>query len=78
MATSREVEVLVHEILHAIAYNTGLFWTYPNNRDLEEHVVDTMANAIILILKDNPELIDYIKESLHVDKESKSEEKAVF
>lgn len=73
MPASREAEVLLHEVLHAVAYNTGLFWTYPNKHDLEEHVVDTIANGIILVLKDNPTLIDYFKENLHGTEERKED-----
>lgn len=62
---SREAEVLLHEILHAICYNSNVFNGIENKHEHEEHVVDTLANALILVFKDNPSLIDYIKEMLN-------------
>ena len=66
---TREVEVLIHELLHGICYFTNVFSDVPEKRAHEEHVVDTIANGITLILKDNPKLIDYIKENLHGQEE---------
>lgn len=59
---SREAEVLLHEVFHGVAYNSNLF---NGIRDHEEHVVDTLANGMILIFKDNPDLLDYFVEALH-------------
>jgi hypothetical protein len=58
---TQAAEILMHEVFHGIAYHTNVF---EGMRDKEEHVVDTMATGLILILKDNPELVDYLKESL--------------
>ena len=57
---SQEANVLLHELLHGIAYYTNAFNGMPEK---EEHIVDTYANGLILLFKDNPELVDYIKES---------------
>lgn len=58
----QQAEILLHEVLHGVAYHSNVF---EGMRDKEEHVVDTLATGIILILKDNPDLIEYFKESLN-------------
>lgn len=62
---SFEIEVLIHELLHAVARNSNTFGMMDDAHKVEEHVVDTLSNGFTLILKDNPTLIDYIKERLH-------------
>lgn len=62
---TKRVETLIHEILHAIAYSSNVFHGVENKFAHEEHVVDTFANGVTLVLKDNPALVNYIKEILH-------------
>ena len=62
---SFEIEVLIHELLHAVARNSNTFNMLDDSQKVEEHVVDNLANGFTLILKDNPHLTDYIKERLY-------------
>ena len=62
MLPSKEVETLLHELLHFIAYYSNSFKGLDEH---EERVVDQTANGLTLLFKDNPLLLDYIKESLH-------------
>ena len=57
--SSRGVNTLIHEILHALIYQYGLA---EDVKDIEEKVVNTTANGLSAVFKDNPWLIDYIKE----------------
>lgn len=62
MQPSREVETLIHELFHQIGYYSN---TFVGCFEHEERIVDTLANGFTLILKDNPNLINYIKGNLH-------------
>lgn len=69
---SQEIEILIHELLHSINYYTNVLeMSTEEDRLKEEKYVDTMAAGLTLLLKDNPELIDYIKEKLHDNKEER-------
>lgn len=62
---TREAEVLLHEIMHGIAHNSQMFGNMTDVKEpgkLEEHVVSVMANGLVAVLVDNPELTDYLKE----------------
>lgn len=64
----REVEVLLHEIMHGICHNSKMFEVVHDEKErdrLEEHVVGLMANGVVAIMKDNPELIDFFKENIN-------------
>lgn len=62
---TKEAETLIHEILHGIFYSSNVLYSVENKGDLEEHLVDTLANALALVFKDNPELLDYLKKTLN-------------
>tara|TARA_B100001996_G_scaffold133032_1_gene101242 strand:- start:434 stop:793 length:360 start_codon:yes stop_codon:yes gene_type:complete len=59
--SSRGVNTLIHEILHAIVYQYGMA---EDLKDVEEKVVNTTANALSATFKDNTWLLDYIKKYL--------------
>ena len=52
------MDTLVHELLHVIANDYGLF----EDEDHEERVVSAMASGLIQILVRNPHLIPYLTE----------------
>jgi hypothetical protein len=55
----KAADVLLHEIGHAI------FWTWKlQDGDKEERIVSTMATAWTQVYRDNPWLIDWIKEAI--------------
>jgi len=56
LPTSRKVEVLIHECLHAILQGTNL--------DNEELVVGLLGEALSLFIKQNPTLLRRISTSL--------------
>ena len=58
LKSSRGVNTLIHEILHALIYQYGLA---EDVKDIEEKVVNTTANGLSAVFKDNPWLTDYIK-----------------
>ncbi len=64
---SREAEVLLHEVVHAVNYNSNAFGVVPPNirGDVEEHITDTISNGLILVLKDNPDLYKWMGERLY-------------
>lgn len=49
---------LMHEITHAILQQ----WNISLKEAAEESICDIMANAIIMIIKENPDLLEVIKE----------------
>lgn len=50
--------VVIHEILHAILENAGFEGEHP------EPLIDTIAYGILDLLRQNPNFVDYIYESL--------------
>ncbi len=64
------VNTIIHEILHAISY----MWYINFKTDSEEErIVSMFANALTTVFKDNPELIDWIKETFHTNDRKKRE-----
>ena len=61
MPPTLEAETAIHELLHAGGWVWGIEWT---SGEQEEHVVNSMANALASMFKDNPKLLDYLKDSL--------------
>lgn len=61
---TREAETLIHELLHLIGYFTN---TFNDIKEHEEKIVDNTSNGLYLLFKDNPELLDYLKESIKND-----------
>ena len=56
-----EAEVLLHEILHGVYYHKSL-----DIGDCEERVVNSLADGLIQVFKDNKGLFDYFKDRLDV------------
>lgn len=60
LAPTKMVYTLIHEINHAI------YWAYKlDDEDKEERIVSTFATAWTQIYRDNPALMDFIKEKLN-------------
>jgi len=57
---AQEANILLHEVMHGIGYHTNIFVDIP---DKEERIVDTFSNGLTMVLRDNPELVDYLKDS---------------
>lgn len=58
LKSRRGVNTMIHEILHAIVYQYGMA---EDLKDIEEKIVNTTANGLSAVFKDNPWLTDYIK-----------------
>ena len=56
---SHKQEVILHEILHSIVLN---FIPQLKDEEAEEQIVTVMANSLVLVLKDNPELVEFLTE----------------
>lgn len=54
---NRELQTLMHEVVHALIYERGLSDELRSN----ETLVNEMANGIINLIRNNPDLIEYIK-----------------
>lgn len=55
-----KINTLIHEMLHAIGFEYNVF---RGLEDQEEFIVDTLANALCTVMKDNPDLFyHFIKE----------------
>ena len=56
-SNDRKTAVLMHEIVHGIIYERGLM------SQIQDHelVCDEFASAFIGLVRDNPQLIDFIK-----------------
>jgi len=51
---------LVHEILHAIVFESGIAKVCGWNTDAEEEFVSVVAPWIQAVIQDNPALLDYL------------------
>ena len=51
-------ETLLHEVLHAVLYNTGISDRMTDKA--EEHLVRALSPALFSLLRDNPDLVQYI------------------
>lgn len=62
--------VMLHEILHAIAYAAGLNQADSplKEDDKEEIVVNQMANYLMGMFRDNPWFLDFIKKNMNQSK----------
>ena len=65
-----QANTLLHEILHGIVYQWGL---ESELDDKEERVVNTLANGLTTVFRDNPWLISFIKNK--VEEEKRNDEK---
>ena len=55
----QEAETLLHEVIHAIRAVTGI---YP--KDSEERIVSQMSIGMASVIRDNPDLIEWLQENL--------------
>ncbi len=53
-----EAEVVTHEVLHALFYHFNI------EQDNEEHLVQTLAHGLTMVMKDNPRYLAYLTEKL--------------
>lgn len=53
-------DTLLHEVLHAIFFLSGLFKTVDMAKEEEEKIVVTITPWILAALRDNPALVDYL------------------
>jgi hypothetical protein len=62
-----ELSTLLHEILHAICWQSSLSSEggILEKNKLEEVVVNSIANNLTQVFKENPALLSYIKESVN-------------
>lgn len=58
---SYEPVVLLHEIMHAIMYHQSLS-DLPH--DLEERIVNSVSEGLAALIRDNPQLIEYLSTRL--------------
>lgn len=55
---SRKKTTLMHEIMHALAHERGIDLS---RADSEETFCDEIGRAFLQIVRDNPDLVEYIK-----------------
>jgi len=65
-----QANTLIHEMLHGTVYQWGLDSALD---DKEERVVNTLANGLTTVFRDNPWLMNFIKNK--VEEEKKNDEK---
>lgn len=53
---------ILHEVLHSICYIFGLKFTKFTK---EEECVNTLANGLITLFRDNPEFLSWLQENIH-------------
>lgn len=51
-------ETLLHEVLHAVLFNTGISDRMTDKA--EEHLVRALSPALFSLLRDNPDLVQYL------------------
>lgn len=56
----QEAETLLHEMLHAIWYTMGI----SVEKDLEEKIVGPMSVGMAMVIRDNPDLMDWLRSEL--------------
>lgn len=49
----KQEQTFLHEIMHAIWWQTGLGKRYSEKRELEEEVISALSNGLYQVLKDN-------------------------
>jgi len=62
---------VLHEILHALVYNSSLnsdggALTDPKD---EEQVVNSLCNQLMTVIRDNPWLLDFLKDEINPEKQ---------
>lgn len=58
----QSVNTLIHEVLHAIYYTYGMREVLEDKH--EEYAVNTFANGLTQVFKDNPKFLEWAKENL--------------
>lgn len=53
-----KAKFLIHEVLHGLLHSRGLHEINDN-----EDIVDELAEGLILLIQDNPTLVDFVKTS---------------
>lgn len=53
-------EVILHEVLHAIFYATGVELTQVDMDHVEERAVATLAGGLVSVLRENPDLVAFL------------------
>lgn len=56
---SEQIATLLHECLHACFYTYGMREII-TDKEKEEYIVNTLSNAFIQIIRDNPKLIELL------------------
>lgn len=59
-----DVNTLIHEVLHATVYTQGIKMSHEE----EEFVVNSLANGLVGVIRENPLLIEYILDQLDMIK----------
>lgn len=59
----QKADTLLHEVLHACWWNgsIGSLEALSDNADHEEFIISHMSPWLLMVLRDNPELLDYLE-----------------
>lgn len=60
---NESVNLLIHEVLHAVYYTYGMR-NVIEDKTKEEYLVNTFANGLTQVIKDNPKFLEWVKENL--------------
>lgn len=60
LGPATERETILHELMHALWHMTLLEKAIPSAK--QEDIIYTLAPGLLLMLRDNPELVDYLLE----------------
>ena len=61
-APSCKRDTLLHEVLHAIIFCSGMVKTEDLSHEAEERLVRQLSPWILALLRDNPQLVSYLTE----------------
>jgi len=67
MVDGEKVNTILHEILHAIVHVWGIQFS---SNDTEEAIVNSMASALVTIIKDNPDFVLWMYNVFHEEEDS--------
>jgi hypothetical protein len=64
LAPDQKAETLIHEVLHAAWWigSVGSLEALKDDADVEEFVVSHLSPWLLMTLRDNPELVEYLRE----------------
>lgn len=60
-APQQRADTLLHEALHCVISMTADPINYKEMQDLEEHLVSSMTPWLMMVLLDNPEMLDFLE-----------------